>query len=74
MEKFSALNIAPARLAMPDVPEPTSVALTRGFYVRAADISIKILSMMGKNIDCVRSDLPEPTPHDVPGDWFKGPF
>jgi len=74
MEKFSALNIAPARLAMPDVPEPTSVALTRGFYVRAADISIKILSMMGKNIDCVRYDLPEPTPHDVPGDWFKGPF
>jgi pyruvate dehydrogenase E1 component beta subunit len=74
MEKFSALHVAPARLAMPDVPEPTSVALTRGFYVRAADISIKILSMLGKNIDCVRSDLPEPTPHDVPGDWFKGPF
>lgn len=74
MEKFSALHVAPARLAMPDVPEPTSVALTRGFYVRAADISIKILSMMGKSIDCVRSDLPEPTPHDVPGDWFKGPF
>jgi pyruvate dehydrogenase E1 component beta subunit len=74
MEKFSALHVAPTRLAMPDVPEPTSVALTRGFYVRAADISIKILSMMGKNIDCVRSDLPEPNPHDVPGDWFKGPF
>ena len=74
MEKFSALRVAPARLAMPDVPEPTSVALTKGFYVRAADIAVQVLSMMGKNADHVKVDLPEFTPHDVPGDWFKGPF
>lgn len=74
MEKFSSLQVAPARLAMPDVPEPTSTALTRGFYVRAADVASKVLTIMGKNSDRVYSDLPEPTPHDVPGDWFKGPF
>ncbi|QWD96907.1 alpha-ketoacid dehydrogenase subunit beta [Polynucleobacter sp. MG-6-Vaara-E2] len=74
MEKFSALRKAPARLAMPDVPEPTSIALTKGFYVRAADIAIKVLSMMDKSVDYINADLSEPDPHDVPGDWFKGPF
>ena len=74
MERFSALHVAPARLAMPDVPEPTSVGLTKGFYVRAADIAVQVLSMMGKNADHVEVELPEFIPHDVPGDWFKGPF
>ena len=74
MEKFTALHVPPARLAMPDVPEPTSTALTKGFYVRAADIAIKALSMMGKSFDSVHAELPEQVPHDVPGDWFKGPF
>jgi pyruvate dehydrogenase E1 component beta subunit len=74
MEKFSALHVAPARLAMPDVPEPTSVELTKDFYIRAADIALQILLMMGKNAAQVKIELPEPVPHDVPGDWFKGPF
>jgi len=71
---FEYLKSPPARLAMPDVPEPTSPALTKNFYVRAADIAIKIMSMMGRDSSGVRGDLPEPTPHDVPGEWFKGPF
>lgn len=74
MEKFSELKFPPARLAMPDVPEPTSHALTKGFYVRAADIATKVLEMMGKDASAVKADLPEPMPHDVPGEWFKGPF
>jgi pyruvate dehydrogenase E1 component beta subunit len=74
IEAFDKLKVAPARLAMPDVPEPTSSALTKGFYIRAADIAIKALLMMGKNFDRVNTDLPEPIPHDVPGDWFTGPF
>lgn len=74
IDQFSALNAPPARLAMPDIPEPTSIALTKGFYVRAADIAIKALSMMGKGFDSVHAELPEQVPHDVPGDWFKGPF
>jgi pyruvate dehydrogenase E1 component beta subunit len=74
IDAFKYLKSPPARLAMPDVPEPTSPALTKNFYVRAADIAIKITSMMGRDFSRVRGDLPEPMPHDVPGDWFKGPF
>jgi len=74
MEQFDRLTVPPARLAMPDVPEPTSYGLTRGFYVRAADIVVKVMEMMGRSAEGVREALPEPEPHDVPGDWFKGPF
>ena len=74
MEKFIYLKTAPARLAMPDVPEPTSPALTKGFYLRAADVAVKVMEMMGTDAGQVRKDLPEPIPHDVPGEWFKGPF
>ena len=74
MDVFDKLKTSPARLAMPDVPEPTSYALTKGFYVRAADICEKVLIMMEKEASGIRPELPEPTPHDVPGDWFKGPF
>ena len=74
MDKFKALTAPPVRLAMPDVPEPTSYGLTRGFYVRAVDIAVKVMEMMGRSAEGVRSALPEPDPHDVPGEWFKGPF
>jgi pyruvate dehydrogenase E1 component beta subunit len=68
------LKTKPARLAMPDVPEPTSPALTKGFYIRAADIAKQVLKMLKKDFSSVDTDLPEPNPHDIPGDWFQGPF
>lgn len=74
MERFRDLKSAPARLAMPDVPEPTSPALTQGFYVRAVDVAAKVMAIIGRDASQVRLDLPESTPHDVPGEWFKGPF
>jgi pyruvate/2-oxoglutarate/acetoin dehydrogenase E1 component len=74
MELFDGLKTPPSRLAMPDIPEPTSYGLTRGFYVRAADIAVRVMEIMGHDTQNVRNALPEPTPHDVPGDWFKGPF
>ena len=74
IDAFNKLKVSPARLAMPDVPEPTSPALTKGFYIRAADIAEKVMQMMGKDFSGVRNSLPEPLPHDVPGEWFKGPF
>jgi pyruvate dehydrogenase E1 component beta subunit len=43
------LKSPPGRLAMPDVPEPTSFELTKNFYIRAADIAIKIMLMMGED-------------------------
>lgn len=74
MDCWDALTQAPRRLAMPDVPEPTSQGLTRGFYVRAGDIAAATLEMLGRDGAAARADLPEPQPHDVPGDWFSGPF
>ena len=74
MEKFGELKSSPARLAMPDVPEPTSHALTSGFYIRAADIVSKVMEMMGKSAGAVMADFATTIPHDVPGEWFRGPF
>jgi pyruvate dehydrogenase E1 component beta subunit len=59
---------------MPDVPEPTSPALTKNLYVRAADIAEKAMEMLQKDTSRVRYHLPDPTPHDVPDEWFRGPF
>jgi pyruvate dehydrogenase E1 component beta subunit len=74
MEFFTVLKSPPARLAMPDVPEPTSFALTKDFYIRASDIAETILRVMQMDYSNVKTDLVDPSPHDVPGDWFKGPF
>ena len=59
---------------MPDCPEPTSFGLTKDFYIRAKDIAIAILDSLDLNSEWVGSELPEPTPHDVPGKYFNGPF
>lgn len=71
---FQNLLSPPTRLAMPDVPEPTSRALTKGFHIRAADIAASVLRMLEIPEGDARQALPEPEPHDVPGAWFKGPF
>lgn len=74
MELFSQLKRPPSRLAMPDVAEPTSVALTHGFYVRSEHIVERVAQMFGRPV--VISE--EPNCHDqmrdVPGEWFTGPF
>ncbi len=74
MELFSRLLAPPRRLAMPDMPEPTSPALTRGFYVRAGQVVNAVLDMLSQHAIDIEAEIPEPQPHDVPGSWFKGPF
>ncbi len=74
MELFESLRVAPVRLAMPDVAEPTSPALTRGFHVGARSIIGAILAMMGRPQSTSPGEFLNPPTHDVPGDWFKGPF
>jgi pyruvate dehydrogenase E1 component beta subunit len=59
---------------MPDVPEPTSYGLTKGFYIRAKDIAKECLSLMHETDKDLEKNLPEYSPHDIPGNWFKGPF
>ena len=74
IELFDKLKSNPCRLAMPDVPEPTSFGLTKGFYIRAGDIARKCLDIFKYHTANKSEILPEPFPHDVPGEWFKGPF
>ena len=71
---FKKLKTHPSRLAMPNVPEPTSYGLTKNFYISAFDIASKCLEIMNKPQGDIKDFLSEPNPHDVPGDWFKGPF
>ena len=74
MDCYESLKQAPKRIAMPDFPTPTSIALTKGFYKRAENIIDVVSNMMGKNL--IGSNLIDrkKIPSDVPGDWFKGPF
>jgi acetoin:2,6-dichlorophenolindophenol oxidoreductase subunit beta len=74
MTLFTHLKKAPVSIALPDFPSPTSIALTKGFYKRSENI-IDIISNM-LDLKLVGSKLIDrgEIPHDVPGDWFKGPF
>ena len=73
-EHFSMLKEAPGRLALPDVPSPTSPALSRYYYKRAEDIVTAAGKILGKSFDISEIIEKRKGPHDVPGDWFKGPF
>lgn len=74
MECFNALKQGPRRLALPDFPTPTSSGLTKDFYKGAEDIVIVAGNMLGKNINVSELEQERKFSHDVPGDWFKGPF
>lgn len=68
------LKSAPHRLAMPDYPEGTSPALTKDYHVRAEHIAERIGSMLSRDIEFRSIAEQRKHPHDVPGDWFTGPF
>lgn len=75
MELFDKLKGPPSRLAMPDISEPTSVALTRDFYLGSRNISDRVLKMLGRSpLDVERPSIATKQAHDVPGPWFTGPF
>jgi pyruvate dehydrogenase E1 component beta subunit len=69
---FKELQQAPALLAKPNWPEPTAYELTKNYYVSANNIANKVAEMLDKNIDA--DELIKQGHHDVPGDWFTGPF
>lgn len=72
---FENLLSAPKVLAMPFIPEPTSYGLTKGFHIGAKQIAETAHSMVA-NADAgsCYNVLEVNGHHDVPGDWFKGPF
>jgi pyruvate dehydrogenase E1 component beta subunit len=71
---WADLRAAPRRLAMPDVPEATSPALTEHYHVRAEHIADAIGRLIGRPVESASLTTVRRQPHDVPGDWFKGPF
>jgi len=73
--KFSALKSAPKRLAMPDIPEPTSYGLTKNYYFGAKEIAEHAHYII-KNVEVIDlyQGLIREGHHDVPGAYFKGPF
>ena len=71
---WEVLKCAPLRLAMPDYPEATSPALTEGYHIRAENIAEKIGQMLFTEIEFTSLALKRKHPHDIPGDWFTGPF
>ena len=71
---WDALKCAPQRLAMPDYPEATSPALTEGYHVRAEHIAEKVGCMLSCDVEFSHLAQQRKHPHDVPGDWFTGPF
>jgi pyruvate dehydrogenase E1 component beta subunit len=74
-ECWDALKAPPQRITMPDIPEPTSFGLTKGFHPDAERIVEKIATLLGKRVlGSALTERREHYPHDVPGTWFKGPF
>ncbi len=74
MKCHGKLFKAPLRIALPDFPTPTSFSMTKHFYRGAEDIVIEVMKLFGKNIKKEVLKIKKNFPHDVPGDWFKGPF
>lgn len=74
IQLFSELVGAPHLMANPDNPEPTSFGLTKHYHPNAKDIVLKVADMLNMNVDASELIASQTCPHDVPGDWFKGPF
>ncbi len=64
----------PRRLALPDYPESTSPALTEAYHIRAEHVVDAVAEMLDRPIDSRPLVAQRNHPHDVPGNWFSGPF
>lgn len=71
---WGALKCAPQRIGMPDYPEATSPALTESYHVRAEHIAEHVGKMLSLDVDFSYLSQKRKHPHDIPGDWFAGPF
>ena len=68
------LSSPPQRIGLPDVATPTSFGAAANYYPDAKTICSAVGVSLG--IDLASSDMTSLTAplHDIPGDWFKGPF
>ncbi len=71
-ECYKYLKIKPERITIPDAPEPASYGLTKFYYPDKITIIKKIKKML--KIKVKKLPKKNTNHHDVPGEWFKGPF
>lgn len=71
---FEFLKSAPVRICLPDNATPTSFALTKDFYPGSEHIIAAVSKLMQRKLEWQSLVEQRTWPHDVPGDWFKGPF
>ena len=70
---YDGLKGAIRRMGLPDIPSPSTPALSKEYYTRTKDICQMVEIMCGMEIDMSVFDE-EKLPHDVPDPFFKGPF
>ena len=69
---LNLLKFKPIKLTMPDMPVPTSYGLTKNLYHDKRSIIETVLKIFNKKK--LYSELDDKKFHDIPGEWFKGPF
>ena len=69
---FKNLSVAPQIMTMPDIPEPTSYQLTKNLYITDQKIAKEVLKILKKKL--INKTILKKKHHDIPGEWFKGPF
>jgi 2-oxoisovalerate dehydrogenase E1 component len=70
------LKSKPRRLTLPDYPCPTSAALTKDYYLTAADIVLDVLIQFGRSDEFRPLEMNKyfTHNHDQPNPTFTGPF
>lgn len=73
---FEFLKAAPVKLTGPDVPEPTSYWKTKDFHFSDEDIARAVFRLCNMDfpIKLIDNTLENNFEHDIPNEYFKGPF
>lgn len=74
LECWSTLQTKPEKISMPDKAQPTSPALTKGFFPDEETIINCIGKLLGKEFESADLLSKKDWPKDTPGSWFNGPF
>ena len=65
---------APLRIGLPDVATPTSYEATKRYYPDASTICKAVGDLLNVSIDTNKLISAKSPHHDIPGNWFTGPF
>ena len=74
MRLGNQLKSKPQRIGLPDFATPTSVGATTNYYPDAVSICDAVATSLSVDIDTTKLIETKSAHHDIPGDWFKGPF